>query len=69
MAIVRDQLSRLLRRESLEPHTECIVCRRPIKSRDRRMTVRGSVQVHQGCATYRMRQVTSDAGRAGHPPR
>lgn len=69
MTIVLDQVGRLLRGDHAGGRPSCIVCRRPIRDDERSMTVRGSVQVHQRCATYRMRQVDSSAGRAGYPPR
>ena len=69
MTIVLDRIGRLLRREQFGQRAGCIVCRRPIRHDERRMTVRGSVQVHQRCATYRMRQVNSGHGRIGYPPR
>jgi hypothetical protein len=69
MTIVLDQMGRILGARRSAGHSNCIVCKRPIRAQEPRMTVRGSVQVHQGCATYRMRQVDAGGGRIGYPPR
>lgn len=69
MTIVLDQMGRLLAPYRSASDSTCIVCKRPIRADERSMTVRGSVQVHQRCATYRMRQVDAGAGRLGYPPR
>ncbi|MGI8804576.1 MAG: hypothetical protein ACR2IN_02570 [Thermoleophilaceae bacterium] len=69
MTNVLDRVERLLAASRSTDVPACIVCRRPIRAGDRRMTVRGTVQVHQLCATYRMRQVDAGATRAGYPPR
>jgi hypothetical protein len=69
MAIMLDQVSRMLRVSRPSDRASCIVCRRPIGDGERRMTVRGSVQVHHRCATYRMRQIDSGVRRVGYPPR
>jgi len=69
MTIVLDQVERLLAASRSTDHPACIVCKRPIRAGDRHMTVRGTVQVHQRCATYRMRQVDAGAARVGYPPR
>lgn len=69
MTIVLDQVSRYLRSARLGDSPSCIVCRRPIRDGERRMTVRGAVQVHQRCATYRMRHVDTRVARVGYPPR
>ena len=69
MTNVIERVERLLAASRSTDAAACIVCRRPIHARDRRMTVRGTVQVHRRCATYRMRQVDAGAGRAGYPPR
>jgi hypothetical protein len=57
---VIDRVERMLA-ASRTPDAPCIVCKRPIRAGEPRMTVRGTLSVHQRCATYRMRQV---AGRA-----
>jgi hypothetical protein len=69
MTVVLDQVGRLLRGAQLTERPRCIVCRCPIHDDERSMTVRGSVQVHRRCATYRMRQVDSGVRRVGYPPR
>ncbi len=69
MTIGLDQVGRLMRGAQLAKRPECIVCRHPIHGDEPSMTVRGSVEVHRRCATYRMRQVDSGTGRAGYPPR
>lgn len=69
MTIMLDQVSRMLRAAHAADRPSCIVCRQPIRDGERRMTVRGAVQVHHRCATYRMRQIDSGPGRVGYPPR
>ncbi len=69
MTNVLDRVERLLAASRSTDAPACIVCKRPIRAGDRHMTVRGTVQVHQRCATYRMRQVGPGAARAGYPPR
>ena len=69
MTIMLDQVGRLLRGERSAHAAGCVVCRRPIRRDEHSMTVRGSVQAHQRCATYRMRQVNGGVRRAGYPPR
>jgi hypothetical protein len=51
------------------PVRRCLVCHGRISDRDRQLRLRGNAFVHQHCATYRMRQVESGAGRLGYPPR
>ena len=69
MTIVLDQVGRILGANRSADRSTCIICKRPIRPEERSMTVRGSVQVHQRCATYRMRQVDAGGARLGYPPR
>lgn len=69
MTNVIDRVERLLAASRSTDVPACIVCKQAIRADDRHMTVRGTVMVHQRCATYRMRQVGAGAARAGYPPR
>lgn len=69
MTLVLDQLGRLLGIPRRDGPSRCMVCNRPIQAGQRSMTIRGSVEVHQGCATYRMRRADAAPRRLGYPPR
>jgi hypothetical protein len=58
---VLDRVERMLAASRAPESPPCIVCKQPIRAGEPRMTVRGTLSVHQRCATYRMRQV---AGRS-----
>ena len=55
-----DPVLRLMRRSDSRAVGACAVCGRPVKERDNRLHLRSGTQVHEACATYRMR-----AERAG----
>ena len=55
---------RLMRRG---PVSTCFVCRKPILPSDERMRLRGDTIVHRRCATYRIRNRTTEASRLGFP--
>jgi hypothetical protein len=47
----------------------CVVCRGEIRAGEERLHLRGGLEVHRRCATYRMRQTRTGVGRLGYPPR
>jgi hypothetical protein len=47
----------------------CLVCHGDIRSGEERLRLRGGIEVHRRCATYRMRQTRTGVRRLGYPPR
>jgi hypothetical protein len=62
-----ERVGRLL--GSYRARGSCLVCRGEIRAGEERLRLRGGLEVHRRCATYRMRQTRTGVGRLGYPPR